>query len=430
MEIKIQCYCGTKYKFDVEPVNGRVPFQVKCPTCAVDATEFANGYVQQLLGFRAPPPVPVASPAPAETATPAPVRVAVAAGPIRVNTPVAVAAGGTPTEPPMPPSLPASSAIRAGQISAVTPVVEAEMGPRFFLGLLGALLGAVLACLIWYLLFHYTGTKLRVFAIGVGLAAGFGAKLLSKDEGSTQLGMITATLALVGIVLTAYSIGRERTYGAVGEFGSAIYEAQMDYARRALKALPTGSDAEIKQFLAKENAEENEKPEVTSVSPQEIQQFRNSELPMLRELASSNIKKEDFPRWQREWWHKHQVAEAKAALAFMPNETDAQIRSYLARDSVDLKDEDAEPRTVTAEEIQEFREEQLPRLKELASTQKPPEIDPELDKTPEQLLKETEAKAGDWMKIMYFFAGWGSIGGIGTLIVSLGAAYKICANAG
>jgi len=25
MEIKIECGCGTRFKFDVEPVNGRMP---------------------------------------------------------------------------------------------------------------------------------------------------------------------------------------------------------------------------------------------------------------------------------------------------------------------------------------------------------------------------------------------------------------------
>ena len=31
MEIKIQCGCGTKYKFDIEPVNGRMPVLVCAP---------------------------------------------------------------------------------------------------------------------------------------------------------------------------------------------------------------------------------------------------------------------------------------------------------------------------------------------------------------------------------------------------------------
>lgn len=64
MEIKVQCDCGQKFKFDVEPVNGQVPFAVKCPVCGFDGTARANVILQQLL---------VSAPAPFASA-PAPMR--------------------------------------------------------------------------------------------------------------------------------------------------------------------------------------------------------------------------------------------------------------------------------------------------------------------------------------------------------------------
>lgn len=75
MEIKVQCDCGQKFKFDVEPVHGRMPFTVNCPVCGVDGTARANVLLQQLLppqpvASAAPPPAPVFAPAPA----PAPMR--------------------------------------------------------------------------------------------------------------------------------------------------------------------------------------------------------------------------------------------------------------------------------------------------------------------------------------------------------------------
>jgi hypothetical protein len=42
MTLKILCGCGSKYSFDVEPVGGRMPFAVHCPTCNADGTEAAN----------------------------------------------------------------------------------------------------------------------------------------------------------------------------------------------------------------------------------------------------------------------------------------------------------------------------------------------------------------------------------------------------
>lgn len=67
MEIKVQCDCGQKFKFDVEPVNGQMPFAVNCPVCGMDGTARANVILQQLLP---PAPAPAYTPPPA----PAPMR--------------------------------------------------------------------------------------------------------------------------------------------------------------------------------------------------------------------------------------------------------------------------------------------------------------------------------------------------------------------
>src|SRR5579872_7326148 len=57
--IKIQCGCGQRYAFDVEPVNGRMSWAVACPVCGTDGTSVANG----ILAQSAPPP-PAVAPAP------------------------------------------------------------------------------------------------------------------------------------------------------------------------------------------------------------------------------------------------------------------------------------------------------------------------------------------------------------------------------
>ena len=57
MEIKVVCGCGAKYKFDTEPVNGRMPAAVHCPTCGMDGTAAANAVIAQNL------PSAVATPA-------------------------------------------------------------------------------------------------------------------------------------------------------------------------------------------------------------------------------------------------------------------------------------------------------------------------------------------------------------------------------
>src|SRR5262245_13386394 len=40
--IKIQCGCGQKYAFDLEPVDGCMGHAVACPVCGTDGTAAAN----------------------------------------------------------------------------------------------------------------------------------------------------------------------------------------------------------------------------------------------------------------------------------------------------------------------------------------------------------------------------------------------------
>src|SRR5438128_2397020 len=50
MEIKIQCGCGTRYKFDVEPLNNKMPTAVQCPSCGIDGTPDANAIISKSAG--------------------------------------------------------------------------------------------------------------------------------------------------------------------------------------------------------------------------------------------------------------------------------------------------------------------------------------------------------------------------------------------
>ncbi len=56
--IKIQCGCGQRYAFDVEPVNGRMSSPVACPVCGADGTGAANEAIAQSLAT----PVVMATP--------------------------------------------------------------------------------------------------------------------------------------------------------------------------------------------------------------------------------------------------------------------------------------------------------------------------------------------------------------------------------
>src|SRR5690242_16083165 len=94
MELKVQCLCGQTYEFDVEPVNGRMPFPINCPSCGTDGTELSNAVLAQTFP-QAPQSGPVAETAPA--------------GGLRINRPAQTPAPAEPTTAPADlPSAPAA----------------------------------------------------------------------------------------------------------------------------------------------------------------------------------------------------------------------------------------------------------------------------------------------------------------------------------
>ena len=70
MEVKVQCPCGTRFAFDIEPVYGRMPVRVNCPGCGADGTDFANEVIRQKLAATAAAVPPVAAAAVAAASVP------------------------------------------------------------------------------------------------------------------------------------------------------------------------------------------------------------------------------------------------------------------------------------------------------------------------------------------------------------------------
>jgi hypothetical protein len=302
LEIKVQCDCGQRYKFDVEPVNGRMPFVVNCPVCGQEGTEKAN---QILTRVTVPPaaPVPVA-PAVAVSNVPVGGPPKPSAPALRVSgLPGGVSAAPAATAPTLVASPSATATAPApfptGGIGKAAPAAAAAPGkkPSFALGMTGAAVGALVGSAIYFLIFYYSGLRLKLLAIGVGYLAGLGAELLSRKEGSKELGMIAAVFTLVGIVSAQYFVARSWwNMGEAARSQASSYESSVAEARKVVAAVPTGSDQEIRIYLAKEGADAGEKPDPKSVGDEEIKDFRETTLPHMRDLSSGKVTKEDFDK--------------------------------------------------------------------------------------------------------------------------------------
>lgn len=154
IEVKIPCDCGTRYKFDVEPLHGRMPARVHCPGCGVEGTDRANAQIRQSQGaveVLTLEPVPAGRGAEARA-----VRTRSAGWPLR--------------------------------------------GTGIARGAMGAITAGLVAMLAWFALIKLTGHQIGFAAWGVGLLVGMGARGFSH-AGSRALGWLAggcAGLALVG----------------------------------------------------------------------------------------------------------------------------------------------------------------------------------------------------------------------------------------
>jgi len=74
----------------------------------------------------------------------------------------------------------------------------------------------------------------------------------------------------------------------------AGYTESVDEAKQVVKAVPTGSDAEIRTYLTGQAAEDSDVAKPASVSEDDIKHFRERELPQYRDLASEKITRDQF----------------------------------------------------------------------------------------------------------------------------------------
>jgi hypothetical protein len=169
MELKLQCNCGQKYKFDVEPLNGRMPFTVACPICGIDGTSAANGALAQMF--------------------PQPVRPAALA----VSAPAA-------SPPPLPVSAPPSAP--AAPRAAVPRPAPARKGgwPQFNwgLGILGAFLGAFIGAVLLIAFVFFFHFRFPFTGLILGALTGGGARLFFRG--------VHGTLGLIAAILTALTV--------------------------------------------------------------------------------------------------------------------------------------------------------------------------------------------------------------------------------
>jgi hypothetical protein len=272
MELKVQCDCGQKYKFDVEPVNGQMPWDVKCPVCGLSGTDKANWLLQHQP---AAAPIPVAVPPPLAT----PVSAEPPKPRLVLNRATAPAPASAPPPVVTPHAVPRT-------LAAPAKPAAAKGSPSLALGALGAVAGGLIGMGIWYGITVATGREFGLIAWAVGGLVGFGARVLGKS-GSTGLGLIAGLCATLSIVGGGFLAAQHEVGKFMNEAAREEYQSEL---ARAKEAANLQTDAEIKTYLAKTEfvgAGED-------VTADAVQSFKRTELPKLQAIASGKTSEQQF----------------------------------------------------------------------------------------------------------------------------------------
>jgi hypothetical protein len=177
MEVKVQCNCGQRFKFDVEPTNGQMPFAVNCPVCGADGTVAANAILAQSAAL---PQALVAS----------------SGTKLQLNRPPPPAAPSVAPPPPV-----AARVVARAALPSAHPKASGEF--NLGLGIVGALAGAAIGAGLMYGFYQWAGFRFPLLGVGIGVLTGYGAKLLFKGTDNT-LGVVAGVIALLAVVGTLY----------------------------------------------------------------------------------------------------------------------------------------------------------------------------------------------------------------------------------
>lgn len=263
MLVNVECPCGQPYEFEVEPVNGKMPVEVRCPSCGADGTELANAFIARNLSSQ-----PVAPGAPA----------------VRAETPLKVSSASV--APPASPAGLVRSQVLSTPKSAGTASAQSNLMP----GVLGAVGGGLVGMIGWYLLIKWTGYEIGYAAWGVGVLTGLGARMLSR-EGNKVLAVVAAVCAFAAVVGGQYLAVKSQFNEAMTGHISDAYDKRMTYAQAAIKAQ---TDDELKAALASYTAENGQTPNPAAISSEQIEAFKQQELPALQAFVKGKPSKSEF----------------------------------------------------------------------------------------------------------------------------------------
>jgi len=187
IELKVQCDCGQKYKFDVEPINGLMSFRVNCPVCGADGTNRANLLLQQMP----PVPVPVAQPV---SVTPSPIAPPPIPSGLRIGAAAAAATAAPRAAAQVAPRMPPTQRAQPQRGNDGWEKSETQLNKLgSYVMLIPSILGAMLAA-------DFFGIEVSpmILAVIVGVCGVAGGAINILGRGPIVVGMLVGLIMALG----------------------------------------------------------------------------------------------------------------------------------------------------------------------------------------------------------------------------------------
>ncbi len=265
MEVVVPCDCGTRFSFEVEPVEGRLPAgaELLCPSCQKDGVPLANRVIGETLRK--------AAAAQARLVEAEPKKKTIFRRPREKRE----------TSQPEQVQIPYSDPYTEAQSRRDDDVYT---GPNKVRGMIGAAVGGAAGAAAWAGAVYITGYEIRYVAVGVGALVG----LCSRKFGGGRdyfLGLFATVCALLAILIGQCFVANAYIKKFAAEFATIQYETRLEYAKE-VESLKT--DAAIKEFLLTRGSQETKFAAKIDAGDAAVSAFKLKELPELKRLAAGN----------------------------------------------------------------------------------------------------------------------------------------------
>ncbi|MGV3754176.1 MAG: hypothetical protein ACO1QS_02190, partial [Verrucomicrobiota bacterium] len=174
--------------------------------------------------------------------------------------------------------------------------------PSFPRGMLGAAIGTVVGCLIWYAVYYFGEINFGFLALIPAVLAGVLGRLMARED-NTWIGVTAAVFTVLGIFGTNYAMAArelEKEFGGTSDSLFPSYDIRMMEAKEAAAAK---TDDEIRAFLQNRNrklfekfADKGEKYKPESISKEEVDAFKLFEQKELQDFADGKPSREEYEK--------------------------------------------------------------------------------------------------------------------------------------